>query len=147
MTYGRLDVYWPDGPIDSYQLNKSNVAIGRSPGNDVTIDATAISRYHVSISLRDSLVFLEDLGSVNGTYVDGRRLEPNAPQPLLGGEEKPETGARDVRQLAEIESAGLRDRVEDRPRRLDLGGVESTLQAENSVVVASDLKHLMSPMS
>jgi hypothetical protein len=87
MTYGRLDVYWPDGPIDSYQLNKSNVAIGRSPGNDVTIDATAISRYHVSISLRDSLVFLEDLGSVNGTYVDGRRLEPNAPQPLLGGEE------------------------------------------------------------
>jgi hypothetical protein len=87
MTYGRLDVHRPDGPIDSYQLEKTNVAIGRSPGNDITIDATAISRYHASITLRDTQVVLEDLGSVNGTYIDGRKLAPNDPVVLTGGEE------------------------------------------------------------
>ena len=87
MTYGRLDVYWPDGPMASYQLSKPNVAIGRSPGNDIVLDATAISRYHASLFLSESDVYLQDLESVNGTYVDGRKLTPNEPYPLHGGEE------------------------------------------------------------
>ncbi len=87
MTFGRLDVYWPDGPIDSYQLSKPNIAIGRSSGNDIVLDTTAISRYHSSLTLRAGEVVLEDLGSVNGTYVDGQKLAPNAPLTLTGGEE------------------------------------------------------------
>ena len=71
MIYGRLDIYWPDGPIDSYHLSKTNVAIGRSVGNDVVLDATAISRYHASLSFHDEKIYLEDLGPVNGTYIDG----------------------------------------------------------------------------
>ena len=87
MPYGRIDVYWPDGPIESYQLNKPTTAIGRSTGNDIVLDTTAISRYHVTFTFKDQTVFLEDLQSVNGTYVDSVRIPPNDPFPLRGGEE------------------------------------------------------------
>ncbi len=87
MIYGRLDVYWPDGPTASYELSKPDVAIGRSPGNDVALDATAISRYHASIMLRDNAVYIQDLGSVNGTYIDGHKLPANEPVALTGSEE------------------------------------------------------------
>ncbi len=86
-TYGRLDVYWPDGPMESYELSKPTVAIGRSPGNDLPLEAAAVSRYHATISLRDGEVFLQDLGSINGTYVNGQRLPPDEPYNLQSGEE------------------------------------------------------------
>lgn len=87
MIYGRLDVYWPDGPMESYELSKPTVAIGRSPGNDLTLEAAAVSRYHATISLRNGEVFLQDLGSINGTYINGQRLPPNEPYILQSGEE------------------------------------------------------------
>ncbi|MEL7674532.1 MAG: FHA domain-containing protein, partial [Chloroflexota bacterium] len=87
MPYGRIDVYWPDGPIESYPLEKAATAIGRSTGNDIVLDTTAISRYHITFSVKDQKVFLEDLQSVNGTYVDGMRIAPNDPLLLRGGEE------------------------------------------------------------
>jgi len=87
MTYGRLDVYRPDGPIDSYQLSKPNIAIGRSPGNDILLDANAVSRYHATLVLEDTRVYLQDLGSINGTYLDGIQIESNQRAELHGGEE------------------------------------------------------------
>jgi len=87
MFYGRVDVYWPDGPIESYRLSKPSVAVGRSPGNDIVLDTTAVSRYHITLSVKDQQAVLEDLDSVNGTYVDGRRIEPRAHFPVRGGEE------------------------------------------------------------
>lgn len=87
IAYGRVDVYWPDGPIESYQLDKATVAVGRSPGNDIVIDTTAVSRYHLSLTYRDLEVYLEDLESVNGTYVDGDRVKAHEPYLLHGGEE------------------------------------------------------------
>jgi pSer/pThr/pTyr-binding forkhead associated (FHA) protein len=87
MAYGRLDVYWPDGPVESYLLDKQATALGRSPGNDIVLDTTAISRYHVTFTFKNHQILLEDLQSVNGTYVDGERLAPNQPYVLRGGEE------------------------------------------------------------
>src|SRR5258708_4035140 len=87
MAYGRIDVYWPDGPIESYQLIKPSIGVGRSPGNDIVLDTTAVSRYHISLALKDQQIVLEDLDSVNGTYVDGARVKPREPLVLRGGEE------------------------------------------------------------
>ncbi|MCC7206682.1 MAG: FHA domain-containing protein [Anaerolineae bacterium] len=87
MAYGRLDVYWPDGPSESYLLEKPVIAVGRSTGNDVVLDATSVSRYHISLSYESNQIVLRDLESVNGTYVDGQRLRPNETYPLRGGEE------------------------------------------------------------
>jgi pSer/pThr/pTyr-binding forkhead associated (FHA) protein len=87
MAYGRLDVYWPDGPSESFLLEKPVIAVGRSTGNDVVLDATSVSRYHISLSYENSQIVLRDLESVNGTYVDGERLSPNEVYTLRGGEE------------------------------------------------------------
>jgi pSer/pThr/pTyr-binding forkhead associated (FHA) protein len=87
MEYGRVDVYWPDGPIESYHLDKPTTGLGRSSGNDIVLDTTAISRYHITFALKNQQVFLEDLQSVNGTYVDGVRIAAHEPFPLRGGEE------------------------------------------------------------
>lgn len=87
MFYGRVDVYWPDGPVESYRVNKPAVAVGRSTGNDIVLDTTSVSRYHIKFSFDEYQAQLEDLDSANGTYVDGVRLPPHEPYPLRGGEE------------------------------------------------------------
>ncbi len=87
MFFGRVDVYWPDRPLESYRINKATVAIGRSTGNDIVLDSTTVSRYHITLTFQEQFALLEDLDSVNGTYVDGRRLRPHEPLMLRGGEE------------------------------------------------------------
>ena len=58
-----------------YGLNKERVTIGREPGNDICIDSLAVSRKHaLAITiLNDS--FLEDLGTTNGTFVNGELIK------------------------------------------------------------------------
>lgn len=87
MVYGRVDVYWPDGPVESYRVNKAAVAVGRSSGNDIVLDTTSVSRYHIKFSFSEQQAQLEDLDSANGTYVDGVRLPAHEPYLLRGGEE------------------------------------------------------------
>ena len=56
-------------------LNKERTTIGRKPGNDIHIDNLAVSGEHAVIFtiLNDS--FLEDLGSTNGTLVNGNMVK------------------------------------------------------------------------
>lgn len=56
-------------------LNKERVTIGRKPHNDIQIDNLAISGEHAVVItiLNDS--FLEDLGSTNGTFVNGQAIK------------------------------------------------------------------------
>ncbi len=87
MYRGRLEICRPDGPIENYFVEKETIAIGRSAGNDLIFDRKGISRYHISLTVKDQQTVLEDLESVNGTYVDGLRLKSNEPRLLRGGEE------------------------------------------------------------
>ena len=87
MAYGRLDVFWPDGKIEVFILDTPSVSIGRSSGNTIHLDTETISRYHFSITLEDDQVFIADLDSANGTFVDGGRLAANEKRLLDGPEE------------------------------------------------------------
>lgn len=87
MTRGRLAIFSPDGPVDHYYIESEVVAIGRSSGNDLVLDRHGISRYHISLTVQDKTAEIRDLESVNGTYVDGLRLQPNEARVLRGGEE------------------------------------------------------------
>ncbi len=87
MAYGRLDVFWPDGKIENIALNADNVSIGRSPGNVIPFDTDTLSRYHVNIYRDGTGIYIQDLDSANGSFVDGVRLEANKPSLLSGGEE------------------------------------------------------------
>ncbi|MBI4696658.1 MAG: FHA domain-containing protein [Gammaproteobacteria bacterium] len=61
-----------------FLLNKERMTIGRKPDNDIQIDNLAVSGKHALIItiLDDS--FLEDLGSTNGTYVNGKLIKKHA---------------------------------------------------------------------
>lgn len=87
MAYGRLDVFWPDGQIETHLLTQATVSIGRSSGNAIVLDTDTVSRYHFSLNYDGSRMFITDLESVNGTYVDGVRLPSNEAVELHGGEE------------------------------------------------------------
>ena len=87
MVYGRLDVFWPDGKIEVFQLDQPSVSVGRSSGCTIVLDTDTISRYHFSIINKDGNVTISDMDSANGTFVDGVLLKPNESRPLNGGEE------------------------------------------------------------
>lgn len=87
MAYGRLDVFWPDGKFDTFTLDEANVTVGRSPGNVIALDTDTISRYHFHIVYEDGQVYLVDLDSANGTFMDGGKVNGNERYPLRGGEE------------------------------------------------------------
>jgi hypothetical protein len=57
--------------------------IGRTRHNDIQIDAPSVSRKHAQIALTESGYMVRDLGSENGTFVNGERV---AEQPLTDGD-------------------------------------------------------------
>ncbi len=58
--------------IKEVQLTKDRTTLGRRPYNDVVIDNLAISGEHAVFQMMGSEVFIEDLNSTNGTYVNGK---------------------------------------------------------------------------
>jgi hypothetical protein len=56
--------------------------IGRGEGNQVRIDDLKASRFHAELHVKDNNIEVIDLGSTNGTFVNGSRLIPNQPQLL-----------------------------------------------------------------
>ncbi len=61
-----------------YELDQERLTIGRKPDNDIQIDNLAVSGKHaLVISILDDS-FLEDLGSTNGTYVNGKLIKKHA---------------------------------------------------------------------
>lgn len=57
--------------------SKSQVIAGRSPGSDFVIPHNSISRSHCHIEISDGAIFITDLNSSNGTYINNKRLIPH----------------------------------------------------------------------
>lgn len=68
-----------------FELPRSTVSLGRDPGNQVVINDPQISRQHARITPQGGLLILEDLGSTNGTTVNGLRI--SSPHTLAHGDE------------------------------------------------------------
>ncbi|MCA9632503.1 MAG: diguanylate cyclase [Myxococcales bacterium] len=51
------------------------LVLGRSPSADIQIDDVGVSRRHAHVHLRSDAIWLEDLGSRNGSYVGGRNVK------------------------------------------------------------------------
>lgn len=78
ITLGRrVPMPWPAGRGDRAALPRI-LTIGRDPGNDVVIDAPMVSRRHARLVLDGGRTRIEDLGSSNGTYVNGERVRGTA---------------------------------------------------------------------
>ena len=61
--------------IKEVQLTKDRTTLGRRPYNDIVIDNLAVSGEHAVLQMTGGEVFLEDLGSTNGTYVNGKAVK------------------------------------------------------------------------
>lgn len=61
--------------IKEVQLTKDRTTLGRRPYNDIVIDNLAVSGEHAVLQMTGSEVYLEDLNSTNGTYVNGKAVK------------------------------------------------------------------------
>ena len=79
-----LTIRSADGVRTQLQLTKDRLTIGRSRESDVFLPDQWLSRHHAEILLKDDTYFLADLGSKNGTLLNGERVR--AEQRLRSGD-------------------------------------------------------------
>ena len=60
---------------ESFTVTNDRVSIGRSPDAGVFLDDVTVSRNHALLVRRREGFYIDDLGSLNGTYVNRRRIE------------------------------------------------------------------------
>ncbi len=68
-------LYLGDKALGTFSLAGGELTIGRVSGNGIVIDNAGVSRRHGVIRLKEDKVILEDLGSANGTFVRGQKIE------------------------------------------------------------------------
>ncbi len=59
----------------TFLIEEDVTTVGRNPDNDVFLDDVTVSRKHAEILRRGSEFFVKDVGSLNGTYVGGERVD------------------------------------------------------------------------
>ena len=59
----------------TFLIEQDETTAGRNPDSDVFLDDITVSRKHAVFERRDGGFFVKDLGSLNGTYVNGEAVE------------------------------------------------------------------------
>ena len=72
---GKLVVSLDGVVIKEVQITKEKTSLGRRPYNDIVIDNLAVSGEHAHLQLVGNDVFIEDLNSTNGTYINGKAVK------------------------------------------------------------------------
>ncbi len=89
--------------IKEVQLTKDRTSLGRRPYNDIVIDNLAVSGEHAVLQMSGNEVYLEDLNSTNGTYVNGKAVKKQ----LLQNSDTVEIGKYRIKYVNEVEGAGF----------------------------------------
>ncbi len=72
---GKLVVSLDGVVIKEVQITKDKTTLGRRPYNDIVIDNLAVSGEHAVLQMVGGDVFIEDLNSTNGTYINGKAVK------------------------------------------------------------------------
>jgi hypothetical protein len=72
---GKLVVSLDGVVIKEVQITKDKTTLGRRPYNDIVIDNLAVSGEHAVLQMVGQDVFIEDLNSTNGTYINGKAVK------------------------------------------------------------------------
>jgi pSer/pThr/pTyr-binding forkhead associated (FHA) protein len=84
--------------IKEVQLTKDRTSLGRRPYNDIVIDNLAVSGEHAVLQMTGNEVYLEDLNSTNGTYVNGKAVKKQ----LLQNNDTVEIGKYKIKYINEV---------------------------------------------
>ena len=104
------------GPLNGQRwLIDHELVVGRDPNCEVPISDRQVSRFHARFSLSDEGVLLEDLGSKNGTYVNGDRIEE--PRILFDG---------DLVQVSLVQHFVFLSSDATMPMEMEFGGAEKS---------------------
>ena len=96
------------GREETFSVNE--VIVGRNPAHPLSVNDAQVSRDHLRIFFKDGEFFLEDLGSTNGTYINGKQVRK--PVPLKDGD-LVSFGENNVFEFSTIKSAGEEGKAEE----------------------------------
>jgi len=71
----KVVVHEKGGRTQRFDFDTDQFAVGREDDNDLVLDRVNISKYHLRFRRHQGRVEVVDLGSTNGTYVNGRKVE------------------------------------------------------------------------
>jgi hypothetical protein len=94
---GKLVVSLDGVVIKEVQITKDKTTLGRRPYNDIVIDNLAVSGEHAVLQMVGQDVFIEDLNSTNGTYINGKAVKKQ----LLSHNDTVEIGKYKIKYLVE----------------------------------------------
>ena len=94
---GKLVVSLDGVVIKEVQITKDKTTLGRRPYNDIVIDNLAVSGEHAVLQMVGADVFIEDLNSTNGTYINGKAVKKQ----LLTHNDTVEIGKYKIKYLLE----------------------------------------------
>ncbi len=123
------------------KANKSQIAlnlptvIGRSRDADLTVAHPMISRQHCELYDADGLLMVRDLGSLNGTFVDGRQITEVGLRPEDEFSIGPLTFRVDYEFVGPVGAAGVAPGETDLMSQSDAGGEAPDFDAASGIIV------------
>lgn len=106
----KLQINLPDGTQLDHELTEA-ITIGRAPDNTLTIDDASVSSHHAKLEPAGEGYTLTDLGSTNGTRLNGGQLKENEAHVLNAGDKirfgkvdslyDPDNASEEVQELPE----------------------------------------------
>jgi len=126
---GKLVVSLDGVVIKEVQITKDKTTLGRRPYNDIVIDNLAVSGEHAVLQMVGADIFIEDLNSTNGTYINGKAVKKQ----LLQHNDTVEIGKYKIRYMVD-ESSEYEKTMIMRPGSSGLhhGGFAGVTQAQPS---------------
>ena len=79
MDYGVLHILIPGEPETFFPILTTTFVAGRGDTCELLLEYATVSRRHARFSVQNGSFFVEDLGSSNGTFLEGQRLPPYVP--------------------------------------------------------------------
>lgn len=74
-SMAKLTLVYEDKVLKEVKVGTRPVTIGRTPDNDLQIDNLGVSTHHARVYPEDGKLVIEDMDSLNGTFVNNHRIE------------------------------------------------------------------------
>jgi pSer/pThr/pTyr-binding forkhead associated (FHA) protein len=140
---GKLVVSLDGVVIKEVQITKDKTTLGRRPYNDIVIDNLAVSGEHAVMQMVGADVFIEDLNSTNGTYINGKAIKKQ----LLTHNDTVEIGKYKIKYLVDESNEFERTMIVRPGSSAPAPGVHTPMQASPASAQAHAADSHFAPLS